>query len=179
MCLTRNPLVNSTESSSSFTGTFMIESEHLSHTSCHGIRNGVNAYKNPRNPFLPLQQVYYIPIYRIFQGVLTQLRLRTGLFKADAAVDERSTSFPPQRGDSFEIDWVRFFQYSAAGADLGGVFKPVSCNFMIRCCSRRLLENDCLFQVFSSLPHHFLEESFCLPQPRVVQHARWTIACAF
>lgn len=51
------------------------------------------------------RKVYYVPIYRALQGVLTQLRLRPGL-EATADVGRTNSSLAPRRGDSFEIDWV-------------------------------------------------------------------------
>ncbi|CAM9683580.1 unnamed protein product, partial [Pylaiella littoralis] len=50
--------------------------------------------------------VYYVPIHRTFQGVLTQLRLRPGV-EAEEAVGRRNASLSPRRGDAFEVDWIR------------------------------------------------------------------------
>lgn len=46
-----------------------------------------------------------MPIHRTFQGVLTQLRLRTAL-EDTASVGRTLSSLAPKRGDAFEIDWV-------------------------------------------------------------------------
>lgn len=56
-------------------------------------------------PALSTFQVYYVPIYRTFHGVLTQLRLSPGV-GAEEIVGERNASLSPRRGDAFEIDWV-------------------------------------------------------------------------
>lgn len=47
-----------------------------------------------------------MPIYRSFQGVLTQLRLWPGVEVAEVA-GKQNASLAPIRGDGFEIDWVR------------------------------------------------------------------------
>ncbi|CAM9514142.1 unnamed protein product, partial [Laminaria digitata] len=50
--------------------------------------------------------LYHVPIYRSFQGVLTQLRLWPGVEAADVA-GRQNASLAPNRGDAFEIDWIR------------------------------------------------------------------------
>ncbi|CAM9532082.1 unnamed protein product, partial [Ectocarpus sp. 12 AP-2014] len=50
--------------------------------------------------------VYYIPVHRTFQGLLTQLRLRPGI-EAEEIVGRQNASLSPSRGDAFELDWVR------------------------------------------------------------------------
>ena len=54
---------------------------------------------------LRFEQVYYLPLYRTFQGFLTQLRLRPGI-EAAGVVGAWKKSLRPNRGDGFEIDWV-------------------------------------------------------------------------
>lgn len=71
----------------------------------HRLLSGLPASRPHINPMFSTVQVYYIPIHRTFQGVLTQLRLRPGV-EAEGTVGRRNSSLSPRRGDAFEIDWV-------------------------------------------------------------------------
>ena len=66
---------------------------------------GILAANPIDSPALSTFQVYYVPVHKTFQGVLTQLRLWPGV-AAEEIVGERNSSLSPRRGDAVEIDWV-------------------------------------------------------------------------